>query len=139
MRCAALILLAGLASYPTQLPAQSTDFSDLSPSMERTSYRTCNDRPPRPNWIETVDPKEAHKGLLVQEMYRAQGNQAVVEAGECACDIRFPSWDKVNQEFRSEYAALDRWQINELTSQYTRAANEARQSAQPICEAQGNW
>jgi len=101
--------------------------------------RVCPDQPPRPDWMENAHVRDAHKNILVQQMYRAQGLNAVVDTGDCSCETRFPSWDAVSEYYFENYAGLDRHEILERTSEYSRTANELRFAAKSICEEQGNW
>lgn len=126
------ISIAILAISPVAAAAQFVPTLDSAP-------RVCPDRPPRPDWIVNADVREAHKMNLVQEMYRAQSLQAVVEAGECSCETRFPSWDDASAYYFEHYSGLSRHEILDRTSEYRRTANELRQEAMPICESQGNW
>lgn len=106
---------------------------------EEPVYEFCQDRPARPEWIENIEPKEAHYGQLVQMMYRAQSLRAVVESGECSCETRYPSWDDAQVYYYEHYSDLERWEVLERTNEYSRSANEFRRAARPVCEAAGNW
>lgn len=101
--------------------------------------RVCPGRPQQPAWIEAGDVRDAHKGRLVQEMYRAQSLRAVTESGDCSCASRFPSWTSAESDYLATYAGLDRHAILAATSDYKRTANGYRQEAMAICRAQGNW
>ncbi|MCV6825970.1 MULTISPECIES: hypothetical protein [Rhodobacterales] len=109
------------------------------PTLGSDTPRVCPDQPAQPEWIENIEPREAHTGHLVQMMYRAQGLQAVAEAGSCSCETRFPSWDKAQEYYFEHYSALERFEVQQRTSEYRRAANDARKIAQPICELENNW
>jgi len=127
----ALSIAIGVAA-PMSAMAQST-------TVIGQEGRTCHDRPARPEWIENIDVREAHKGVLVQTMYRAQGMQTVAETGECTCDNRFPSWDAAQDQYFKNYSAMERWEILDRNREYLRAANDSMKVARPICEQQGNW
>ena len=99
----------------------------------------CPDQPPEPQWIQDIDVRESHKRLLIQQIYRAQSMQRIVEAQSCECPTRYPSWDSAEGIFVKHFAASEYWDIVEATSEYRRQANELRREAMPICEAAGNW
>ncbi len=99
----------------------------------------CPDQPPEPQWMQDIDVRESHKRLLIQQIYRAQSLQRIVEAQSCECPTRYPSWDSAEGIFVKHFAASEYWDIVEATSEYRRQANELRREAMPICEAAGNW
>lgn len=125
-------LIAVLVLSPIPAAAQFVPTLDPEP-------RVCPDRPPRPDWMENAHVRDAHKNILVQQMYRAQGLNAVVETGDCSCETRFPSWSAVSDYYFENYAGLDRHEILERTSDYSGTANELRPTARAICEEQENW
>lgn len=127
-----IMFLAALVISPIQAAAQFVPTLDSQP-------RVCPDQPPQPDWMENADVRDAHKVILVQQMYRAQGLRAVVESGDCTCSTRFPSWEHASGYYLENYAGLDRHEILARTSEYSRIANELRLQAKDICEAQGNW
>ena len=99
----------------------------------------CPDQPPEPQWMQDINVRESHKRLLIQQIYRAQSMQRIVEAQSCECHTRYPSWEAAEGVFVEHYAASEYWDIVETTSAYRRQANELRREAMPICEAAGNW
>ncbi len=125
---AALTVVAPLSATAQFLPAVGTD-----------APRICPDQPARPDWIENIAPREAHKGQLVQMMYRAQGMQAVAESGSCGCDTRFPTWESSQEYYYEHYSALERYDTQQRTAEYRRTANDFSKIARPICELENNW
>ena len=125
------LLLALMIVLPSAAVAQFVPTLDGKP-------RACPNRPAEPAWFNG-NVRNAHKVILVQQMYRAQSLRAVVESGECSCDTRFPSWDGANAYFQANYSDLDRHDILDRTSEYRRTADEYRLDARDICRRQGNW
>ena len=111
---------------------------DLVPSLERT-YDTCPERPTEPDWMRNIALRNAYQRVLVQDIYRAQNLEQIVEAGTCPCDVRFPDWGKAETTFRDKYTAATRWEMLDASETYNRRANELRPEAKGICEAAGNW
>ena len=99
----------------------------------------CPDQPPEPQWMQGIDVRESHKRLLIQQIYRAQSMQRIVDAQSCECPTRYPSWEEAERVYVEHFAASEYWDIVEATSAYRRHANELRREAMPICEAAGNW
>ena len=99
----------------------------------------CPDQPPEPQWMQNIAVRESHKRLLIQQIYRAQSMQRIVEGQNCECATRYPSWDDAETVYVEHFAASEYWDIVEATSTYRRQANELRREAMPICEAAGNW
>ena len=99
----------------------------------------CPDQPPEPDWMQNIEMRESHKRLLIQQIYRAQSMQRIVEGRNCECATRFPSWDDAETVYVERFASSEYWDIVEATSQYRRQANALRLEAMPICEAAGNW
>lgn len=99
----------------------------------------CPDQPPEPQWMQDIDVRESHKRLLIQQIYRAKSMERIVEAQNCECATRYPSWDNAESVYVERFASSEYWDIVEATSQYRRQANELRREAMPICEAAGNW
>ncbi len=89
--------------------------------------------------MQDINVRESHKRLLIQQIYRAQSMQRIVEAQSCECLTRYPSWEAAEGVFVEQFAASEYWDIVEATSEYRRQANELRREAMPICEAAGNW
>ncbi|MGK7756067.1 hypothetical protein [Roseovarius sp. C03] len=111
---------------------------NLIPTLENQPD-VCPDQPPEPEWIQDIDVRESHKRLLIQQIYRAQSMQRIVEAQSCECPTRYPSWEAAESVFGEQFAESKYWDIVEATSEYRRQAYELRREAMPICEAAGNW
>ncbi|MEQ9244364.1 MAG: hypothetical protein RLQ73_16595 [Hoeflea sp. D1-CHI-28] len=99
----------------------------------------CSAQPPEPEWMQNIAMRESYKRLLIQQIYRAQSMQRVVEAQTCECPTRYPSWEAAEKVYIERFASSEYWDIVEATSEYRRQANELRLEAMPICEAAGNW
>jgi len=110
----------------------------LVPTLE-LQFDVCEDRPLQPDWVTNIDRRDANRARLIQQIYRAQSMERIVEAGECSCGTRFPTWAAAEESYFERFAAADRNELREAISEYSRTANELRQTAKPICEAQGNW
>ena len=111
---------------------------DLVPTLERR-FDVCPDRPAELSWMQEIPLRQAYQRVLVQDIYRAQNLERVVEIGNCDCATRFPSWDAAEAVFRESYASDERWEMLEASDAYNRRANAARPAAQAICDAAGNW
>ena len=111
---------------------------NLIPTLENQPD-VCPNQLPEPEWMQNIDVRESHKRLLIQQIYRAQSMQRIVEAQSCECPTRYPSWEAAEGVFVENFAASEYWDIVEATSEYRRQANELRREAMPICEAAGNW
>lgn len=111
---------------------------NLVPTLDR-SFDVCPDRPIEPVWMQEIPLRQAYQRVLVQDIYRAQNLERIVETVSCACEIRFPSWDAAEAMFRESYASDERWKMLEASDGYNRRANTARTAAKAICDAAGNW
>lgn len=136
MRQAQHLTLAALAL--TLTPAFAVAERNLVPNLDR-SFDVCPDRPAEPVWMQAIPLRQAYQRVLVQDIYRAQNLERVVEIGNCDCGTRFPSWDAAEGVFRERYAGDERWEMLQASEGYNRRANAARSEAQAICEAAGNW
>ena len=136
MRQAQHLALAALALSLT--PAFAVAGRDLVPTLDR-SFDVCPDRPAEPLWMQEIPLRQAYQRVLVQDIYRAQNLERVVEIGNCDCATRFPSWDAAEAVFRQRYASDERWEMLEASEGYNRRANAARTAAKAICDAAGNW
>ncbi|MEH6830296.1 MAG: hypothetical protein V7661_05580 [Sulfitobacter sp.] len=110
----------------------------LIPSLESIPD-VCSERPNEPEWMENIALRDAYQRVLVQDIYRAQSMERVVETGSCDCATRFPSWDSAEGTFRENHADADRSEMLQASDTYNRRANDLRPRAQAICEAVGNW
>jgi hypothetical protein len=128
----ALALSLGLTAAPAGAER------NLVPTLER-SFDVCPDRPAEPLWMQEIPLRQVYHRVLVQDIYRAQNLERIVETGSCDCDTRFPSWEAAEAEFRARYASDERWEMLQASEGYNRRANAARREAQAICEAAGNW
>ena len=136
MRQAQHLALAALALSLT--PSFAVAERNLVPTLDR-SFDVCPDRPAEPLWMQEIPLRQAYQRVLVQDIYRAQNLERVVEIGNCDCATRFPSWDAAEAMFRESYASDERWEMLEASEGYNRRANAARTAAKAICDAAGNW
>ena len=111
---------------------------NLIPSLESIPA-VCSERPNEPNWMENIALRDAYQRVLVQDIYRAQSMERVVETGSCDCAARFPTWDSAEGTFRENHAGANRSEMLQASDIYNRRANELRPQAKTICEAAGNW
>ena len=111
---------------------------DLVPTLDR-SFDVCPDRPAEPLWMQEIPLRQAYQRVLVQDIYRAQNLERIVETVSCACEIRFPSWAAAEAVFRERHASGERWEMLEASETYNRRANDVRLEAKAICDAAGNW
>lgn len=111
---------------------------NLVPTLER-SFDVCPDRPAEPLWMQEIPLRQVYHRVLVQDIYRAQNLERIVETGICVCATRFPSWEAAVGVFRERYASDERWEMLQASEGYNRRASAARPEAQAICEAAGNW
>ena len=137
MRLARLtVALTGIALSLLAIPAFAE--RNLVPTLDR-SFEVCPDRPAEPVWMQEIPLRQAYQRVLVQDIYRAQNLERVVEIGNCDCATRFPSWDAAEAVFRERYASDERWEMLEASDAYNSRANDVRLAAKAICEAAGNW
>lgn len=136
MRQAQHLALAALALSLT--PTFAVAERNLVPTLDR-SFDVCPNRPAEPVWMQEISLRQAYQRVLVQDIYRAQNLERIVQTGSCDCEIRFPSWDAAEAAFRESYASDERWEMLEASDGYNRRANAARPAAQAICDAAGNW
>jgi hypothetical protein len=134
-RFLALTALAILLSL-TAAPAVAE--RNLVPSLER-GFEVCPDRPAEPLWMQEIPLRQVYHRVLVQDIYRAQNLERIIESGRCDCETRFPSWEAAEAVFRERYASKERWEMLQASEGYNRRANAARLAAQAICHATGNW
>ena len=111
---------------------------DLVPTLDR-SFDVCPDRPAEPLWMQEIPLRQAYQRVLVQDIYRAQNLERVVEIGNCDCATRFPSWDAAEAVFHESYTSDERWEMLQASDAYNRRANDVRLEAKAICETAGNW
>ena len=111
---------------------------NLVPTLER-SFDVCPDRPAEHVWMQEIPLRQAYQRVLVQDIYRAQNLERIVETSSCDCEIQFPSWDAAEAVFRQRYASDERWEMLQASDAYNRRANAARTAAKAICDAAGNW
>lgn len=111
---------------------------NLVPTLER-SFDVCPERPAEPVWMQEIPLRQAYQRVLVQDIYRAQNLERIVESGSCDCETRFPSWDAAEAVFRERHASGERWEMLEASETYNRRANDVRLEAKAICDAAGNW
>jgi hypothetical protein len=136
MRQAQHLALAALALSLT--PTFAVAERNLVPTLDR-SFDVCPNRPAEPVWMQDISLRQAYQRVLVQDIYRAQNLERIVETGSCDCETRFPSWDAAEAVFREKYASNERWEMLEASDGYNRRANAARTAAKAICDAAGNW
>ena len=104
-----------------------------------TEHEFCQDRPIEPEWMAELPSRERYKRLVIQTIYRAQGVERVVEAQECSCETRFPTWDGAVQYFNDNYLGGDRDALRAADEEHFRRYNALRNEARELCEIEGNW
>ncbi len=129
-----IAFIAALAS----LGSPSYSEGNLVPTLN-DEPDICIDRPQEPDWMQNITVREAYKRVLIQDIYRAQNIERIVETGTCPCETRFPSWDQAETVFQERFASAERGEMLEASESFNRTANELRPEAQAICEAAGNW
>ena len=102
-------------------------------------FEFCQERPIEPEWMAELPSRERYKRLVIQTIYRAQSLERVVEAAECSCETRFPSWETAVQHFNDNYLGGDRNALREAEEHYLDRFNELRPTAKSLCEAEGHW
>lgn len=132
------LALTGLALSMSLTAAPAVAERNLVPSLER-SFDVCPDRPEEPLWMQEIPLRQVYHRVLVQDIYRAQNLERIVQTGSCDCETRFPSWEAAEAEFRERYASDERWEMLQASERYNRRANTARPEAEAICTAAGNW
>lgn len=130
------LALTGMALSLLAIPAFAE--RNLVPTLER-SFDVCPDRPAEPVWMQDTPLRQAYQRVLVQDIYRAQNLERIVESGNCDCETRYPTWDEAEGVFRESHASDQRWEMLEASDGYNRRANDVRLEAKAICEAAGNW
>jgi len=111
---------------------------NLIPSLE-SSPDVCSERPTEPDWMQNIALRDAYQRVLVQDIYRAQNMERIVETVSCDCATRFPTWDSAEATFRENHAGANRSEMLQASDTYNRRANDLRPQAQAICEATRNW
>ncbi len=111
---------------------------NLVPTLKR-SFEVCPDRPEEPLWMQEIPLRQVYHRVLVQDIYRAQNLERVVETRRCDCETRFPSWDAAVAVFRESHASEERWEMLQASDGYNRRASDVRLEAKAICDAAGNW
>ena len=111
---------------------------NMVPTLDR-SFDVCPDRPAEPNWMQEIPLRQAYQRVLVQDIYRAQNLERIIETESCDCEIRFPSWDAAEAEFHEQHASDERWKMLEASDAYNQRANDVRLEAKAICATAGNW
>lgn len=137
MHFALPLLLSLLPALPAE--AQTPVSTDLTLSMAPQRYRICNDRPPRPEWVDTLTPRQAYRAVTLMELYELRAFEAIIETRDCSCGTRFPAWDVAEAEYQREVQMLSSSQHTQIQRDWRRQAAALRHKAQPVCEAQGNW
>jgi hypothetical protein len=133
-----LLALIVLALSLSLMAAPVVAERNLVPTLER-DFDVCPERPAEPLWMQEIPLRQVYHRVLVQDIYRAQNLERVIETGSCDCATRFPSWEAAEAVFRERYASDERWEMLQASEDYNRRANTVRPEAQAICEAAGNW
>jgi len=131
---AAIMLAAPLSAKTSPLVT-----NDLSVTMTRQQYRTCDDRSPRPTWMDEVHPREAYKALTLMRLYELRSWETIKASGDCGCDVRFPSWDAASAEYEDRFATITQAEHTQAQLALRNEQNQIARGVQEICEAEGNW
>lgn len=113
--------------------------TDLTVTMTPKQYRICNDRPPRPAWMDELHPREAYKALTLMDLYELRAWEQIAAKDDCSCEIRYPGWDEVSEEYHERYAAYSNAEHTQAQLEIRQLRNDLRSGVRKVCEAQGNW
>lgn len=133
----AFILASLIAVSAVPSVAQTLSITNLG---EQPENRLCPDSPPRPDWIADPEPGSqlSQSGVAI-DLYEIQGYTNIVDAGECSCELRFPSWDRVLQTIETDYPEMSRATYLEVKPTLRDAIRELRPAAKEICEKVNLW
>ena len=136
-----LVILAMFCAVSGTAIAQTAPAvsNDLTVTLAPDKYRICNDRPDRPVWMDELHPREAFKALTLMDLYELRAWEQIVEAGDCACETRFPSWDAAEEEYLTSYDQAPSPEHTSAQREIRKHRNDLRHAVEEICEAQGNW
>ena len=131
----AALMMAGLMAGPVAAQ-DSFMLPDLNEEPENPD---CPDAPARPEWVANPSNEGLTRSELATELYQQEGYRNVVEAGECTCELRFPSWDNVTEAMETEFAGISRFEFLEVIPDIRKATKTYRNEGRPICRDAGLW
>lgn len=102
-------------------------------------YRLCHERPPRPRWLEEIDPKQAYRGLTLMRLYELRNWQAIAAAGDCPCALRYPTWHAAEAEYEATFADLSAADHTRVYNDLHAQLGALRHAVRRICQIRGNW
>lgn len=104
---------------------------DLSEPLEN---RVCPDAPRKPDMLdwEPGGPGMS-QSQLADTLYQIEAFRNVVEAGECSCELRYPSWDSTVSTVQNEYAELTRMDFLEIIPQLRSIRNQYQSEVRELC------
>lgn len=137
MHFALPLLLSLLPALPAE--AQTPVSTDLTVSMAPQRYRICNDRPPRPEWVDTLTPRQAYRAVTLMELYELRAFEAIIETRDCSCGTRFPAWGVAEKEYFTAHERENASEHTKVRRDARKQKNAIRYQVQAVCEAQGNW
>ena len=124
-----------------------TDSQSAYVDMQQINGRFCPDHPFRPGWVMVQPRGYQWKTGILQELYNLKRTRAVVEEGQCSCDLMFPSWEDMRPELEqflerfpgtraSQFTSDQRKLVldieRELQQEKRAMASEFRQLCRPI-------
>jgi len=136
---AALLLLTA----PATALAQAESWSDLTlPDLNAApgAVGTCAAQiaaNPMPPWTEELPIRQNWKTALLIQIYRETNARAVLESGQCTCDLWFPSWDAADAIYQDRYAALSYEEQLQATREHRRQYMSMAQDMRALCRAVG--
>jgi hypothetical protein len=114
--------------------------AQLVPAPSAPAPPVCPDRATEPDLVTDMDVREAHRAILLRNMYKAAAYETIATTGACTCDQRFPDWEPIVAHYLETYAGeVDRNVLRERQSFYLRSSNLNRPAVRRICMAAGNW
>ncbi len=139
---AVMIATSATAEDLTALEAEQAAYVD--PVTKRDRF--CPDHPYRPGWVMVQPFGYAWKARLWQSYYSLTAAQTVVQAGECSCNLMFPSWDEMRPELErlaTEWPDVPGPEMTEdqslfvsgLNSSYTREKSKIDHEYRQLCAA----
>ena len=126
-----------LPAAPANSAAQDLTLPELYTSAEPDrEVNGCLVRG-RPDWLIEMNPATTNERMIVHGMQRLRWKQAVVESGECSCELRYPDWAAIISDFNKDYALLDRQAMFEIDMAYRAQIRSLHAHATSICREQG--
>lgn len=128
--------IPSLASTPDGETLAERQENYVDPTRGRG--RCAETRPDRPGWVMVHDKSEGPGAgsfaSIGKSLYRIRSAERILAKNECSCDLLFPAWEVIRDEYEDLIAELTSGDLAfEVDTKFSKEKSEISGQLRPLC------